>query len=248
MCTVSFLPTPAPQTPTLPASGGFILTSNRDEMASRQRALFPRRYNLNGRTVFYPKDGLAGGTWIATDEQQYTLCLLNGAFDAHRHQPPYRHSRGQVIPAFFSYENEVDFSLHYPFVGLEPFTLVVVAYASNLTLTELRWDGTTLHRQLLNAACPYLWSSATLYPYAIRQKRERWFVEWLQLQSAYSQEAIVRFHEQTGDGDPTNALLMQRPNGIRTVSITSVEHTEQAHRLYYRDLLTETATTFRILS
>lgn len=247
MCTVTFLPTPANASPET-ASEGFILTSNRDEQASRQRALLPRRYSLGGRTVFYPKDGQAGGTWIATDEQRYTLCLLNGAFEAHVPCPPYRQSRGQVIPDFFGYENEIDFSLHYGFMGIEPFTLIVVEYDPTLSLLELRWDGVQLHRTILDATIPYLWSSATLYPPPIRQKRERWFTNWLTHQSGYSQEAIVAFHQQTGEGDPENDLLMQRQGGIRTVSITSVERNEQAHRLYYSDLLTKTATTFRILS
>ena len=244
MCTVSFLPTPAGAS----LVEGFILTASRDEQASRQRAIFPRRYSLGGRTVFYPKDGQAGGTWIATDEQRYTLCLLNGAFESHEHRLPYRHSRGRVIPDFFGYENEIDFSLHYSFADLEPFTLIVVAYDPDLALIELRWDGTQLHRTLLNASQPHLWSSATLYPKPIRQKRGKWFGEWLAQQTVYSQEKSVLFHQQAGDGDPENDLLMQRPNGIRTISITSVERNEQAHRLYYRDLLTQRATTFRILS
>lgn len=256
MCTVSFLPTPLSALSSSAgaaasadrSAGGFILTSNRDEQISRPRAVFPRRYSLGGRTVFYPKDSLAGGTWIATDEQRYTLCLLNGAFEVHRHQPPYRHSRGRVIPDFFGYSNETDFFLRYSCTGLEPFTLIVVAYEPVLTLIELRWDGSRLHRKLPDATQPHLWSSATLYPPPVRQKRERWFADWLSRQSAYTQEDAVRFHQSTGDGDPENDLLMQRSNGIRTVSITSVERNAHAHRLYYRDLLTETATTFRILS
>lgn len=249
MCTVSFLPTAInPASEENRQADGFILTSNRDEQAGRRRALFPRRYWLGGCTVFFPKDGQAGGTWIATDEHRYTLCLLNGAFEAHQHSPPYRHSRGQVIPDFFSYTNEVDFSLHYPFDGLEPFTLIVVEYDPVLKLIELRWDGSQLHRTLLDATQPYLWSSATLYPKAIRQKRAGWFSEWITRQQAFSQESIVQFHRQTGDGDPENDLIMCRPNGIRTVSITSVERNEQAHRVYYHDMLTHTNTTFRILS
>lgn len=243
MCTVTFLPlgtaTPVP---------GFILTSTRDEHASRPRALFPKRYRLGGQTVFFPKDAQSGGTWIATDEQRYTLCLLNGAFEAHTPCPPYRHSRGRVILDFFGYENETDFSVHYPFAGLEPFTLLVVAYEPVLALLELRWDGTRLHRARRDATQPYLWSSATLYDEPVRQERTQWFADWLGTCPTYDQESIVRFHRRAGNGNPATALHMHRPNGLRTVSITSVERSAQAHRLYYRDLQTQETTTFRIIS
>lgn len=245
MCTVTFLPLAVSETTPGP---GFILTSTRDEFTSRPRALFPKRYRLGGRTVFFPKDAQAGGTWIATDEQRYTLCLLNGAFEAHAPCPPYRHSRGRVILDFFGYENETDFSVHYEFGGLEPFTLLVVEYEPALALLELRWDGTHLHRTRRDATQPQLWSSATLYSEPVRQERVRWFTDWLMSRTTYDQESVVRFHRQAGNGNPATALLMQRPDGLRTVSITSVERSAQAHRVYYRDLQTQVATTFRIIS
>jgi hypothetical protein len=239
MCTVTFLPLP---------DSGFLLTSNRDEHQSRAGATVPKRYRLGNRTVFFPKDGPSGGTWIATDEQRHTLCLLNGAFDPHAPRPPYRHSRGRIILDFFGYENETDFSIHYDFSDLEPFTLLVVEYDPVLTLVEIRWDGTRFHRTRLDATRPRLWSSATLYPVPIREKRERWFTDWLGGQAAFSQEALVGFHRVAGDGDPHHDLLMQRPDGLRTVSITSVERSAAAHRIVYHDLQTQIDSTFRILS
>ena len=69
MCTVSFLP----------LDNGFILTSNRDERALRKPAEFPATYQSNSGTVTFPRDGKAGGTWIAASKTKM-ICLLNGGF------------------------------------------------------------------------------------------------------------------------------------------------------------------------
>ncbi|MBK6665833.1 MAG: NRDE family protein [Saprospiraceae bacterium] len=70
MCTVSYMPT----------KSGFILTSSRDESKVR-KALPPATYHLHGQDLVFPKDILAGGTWIAASERGQVACLLNGAFD-----------------------------------------------------------------------------------------------------------------------------------------------------------------------
>ena len=54
MCTVTYLPL---------ENDGFILTSNRDESPMR-KTIPPKKYLENGVELAYPKDQLAGGTWI----------------------------------------------------------------------------------------------------------------------------------------------------------------------------------------
>ena len=70
MCTVTFLPK---------GKNDYILTSNRDETPTRA-ALEPKAYSIGSKEIYFPKDPLAGGTWIATDKQRFTLCLLNGGY------------------------------------------------------------------------------------------------------------------------------------------------------------------------
>ncbi|NDC40852.1 MAG: hypothetical protein EBZ77_04755, partial [Chitinophagia bacterium] len=55
MCTVTYLP----------LDNGHILTSNRDEQLLRQAAAPPEL--IEGKTggILFPRDGKAGGTWIA---------------------------------------------------------------------------------------------------------------------------------------------------------------------------------------
>ena len=128
MCTVTFLPK---------GENGYILTSNRDETPKRA-ASPPQAYDVHGIAVTFPKDPLAGGTWIACDKQRFTLCLLNGAFEKHSHRPPYALSRGLMLLDFFKYNDAESFQIGYDFEGIEPFTLIIVDSSAALKIYELR--------------------------------------------------------------------------------------------------------------
>ena len=69
MCTVSWLRQP---------EGGYHLLCNRDEKRSRGEAAPPRVESWGGVTVVAPRDGEAGGTWIAVNDSGVSVCLLNG--------------------------------------------------------------------------------------------------------------------------------------------------------------------------
>ena len=87
MCTVSYVP----------AKAGFILTSNRDEHISRGIARYHDLYQMDDTILAYPVDAKAGGTWFICNGQGDTGVLLNGAFEKHLPDPPYRKSRGAVL-------------------------------------------------------------------------------------------------------------------------------------------------------
>lgn len=229
----------------LPYQQGFILTSNRDEHVERPKALPPKKYTINGQSVFYPQDGLAGGTWIVTSSN-VTLCLLNGAFVKHLHQPPYRQSRGLVVLNFFDYKNFDDFTQNYDFKGLEPFTLVVVEQSDTLQLNEIRWDGIQLYHKLLAADTSYAWSSVTLYSKEVVQERERWFDEWQQQHPLFEGNDVLDFHSFGGKGDTENDLVVNRNNELRTVSITQVQKTAEQFLINYWDQMNDQQYRYRI--
>ena len=56
--------------------------------------------------MIFPKDELAGGTWIGASEKNTVICLLNGGFQNHKRQPEYRHSRGVVVKDFLKSESK----------------------------------------------------------------------------------------------------------------------------------------------
>ena len=228
MCTVTFLPK-GPQS--------YILTSNRDE-TPRRAALHPTGYDVYGQELFFPKEPLAGGTWIVTDKKRFTLCLLNGGFVLHKRNPPYKISRGQMVLDFFQYRDIDAFLETYEFEGIEPFTLVLVDSTEKVYLVELVWDGETAHIRKLDSAKAHIWSSATLYPKEIADQRRNWFQDWLTIHSDFQQKDIIDFHKYGGRGDLWNNFIMKRGDNLQTVSITSIEKAKD-FSMKYEDLLTE---------
>jgi hypothetical protein len=229
----------------LPYQQGFILTSNRDEHVGRPKALPPKKYTINGQSVFYPQDGLAGGTWIASSSN-VTLCLLNGAFVKHHHQPPYRKSRGWLVLDFFSCEDTEDFVRNYDFRGIEPFTLIAIEQSPFLQLAELKWDGVQLYHKKLEAGAAHSWSSVTLYSNEVIRERERWFEEWQQKHRFFEGDDVLDFHNFGGKGDIENDLTMNRNNELRTVSITQIQKTPEQFLINYWDRMNEQSYRYRI--
>jgi Transport and Golgi organisation 2 len=230
----------------LPYEEGFILTSNRDEHAGRPAALPPKRYDINGQTVFFPKDGLAGGTWVASSSR-FTLCLLNGATHKHEPRPPYRRSRGLMVLDFFKENNVKQFIESYLFEGIEAFTLVVIEQKKWPTLYQLRWDGAQLDVQQLDASASHAWSSVTLYNDQVIAERQRWFAAFQQTHPQLSAEEIIDFHLNGGKGDPFNDLVISRKDELKTVSVTQVQHQGPLFLLSYLDRLNGQGYRYRIL-
>ena len=229
MCTASYLPY---------ANNGFILTHSRDEKAIRPTARAPRTMTIGGQAVTFPQDPQGMGTWIAVSQQR-TVCLLNGAFMAHQPAPPYKHSRGLVALHSFNYETVEEFVNHYDFAGIEPFTLLL---AEDGELTELRWNGQRLTVSEKDPHQPHIWSSVTLYPAEIIQKRESWFRKWQGQIPYWSPNAIRAFHLSAGEGDSANALRMNRQNQYLTVSLTQITREDDQTELRYEDLIQPTLT------
>lgn len=226
MCTVTYLPTP----------DGFILTHNRDEAPARSPRGIERVTNKHD-TLLFPRDTRAGGAWIVTGRRGRTACLLNGAFEKHRHEPPYRRSRGLVLLDFYTYDRPADFFERYDLDGIEPFTFLY--FAENGPL-ELRWDGARRHLTQLPPDKPHFWCSSTLYPPAMQELRERVFQSWLLLRPVpgyITPAEVAQLHRTGSVGDSENDFVMNRDGRVQTVSITQVVRYGKRLRMQYWDLL-----------
>ncbi len=230
MCTVTYLPT---------GENSFILTHNRDEQTIRETAALPAIYEANGIRMVYPRDPKGGGTWIGMANNGMVACLLNGAFERHIPHPPYKHSRGLVILDMFSFPDIVSFFNEYPFQGLEPFTLIIFHRGS---LWRLIWDGQTLHREDLPSDRPHIYSSTMLYEPEVREKRQRWFREWLEKYPDYRLKDIRSFHNYGGEGDSRIDLVMKREMHLQTLSITSIQKKPDKAEMLYNDLINHVTT------
>jgi uncharacterized protein with NRDE domain len=226
MCTLTYLP--------LPQQGSWLFTTNRDE--SPMRPTLPPSVHNHGEGIklLYPKDEMAGGSWIIVSGKGRAACILNGAFVRHYRKPPYRKSRGLIILELFDYPNTQTFLNEYDLNNIEPFTMVIVDGAN---LYDLRWDGQQRHIEQLDSQKPHLWASPTLYTAEWIEKRQQWFKSWLHSHPKFERRDIVDFHLHAGIGDPMNDLVMNRYNMVRTVSITSLEHINQQTTMQYLDLL-----------
>jgi hypothetical protein len=223
MCTVTYLPMP----------GGYILTSNRDEALVRKPAEVPGIQTVGTCRVLFPRDGDAGGTWIATADNGRTVCLLNGAFAWHKHNPPYRKSRGLVVLDFFKTATADDFHKNYDLQGIEPFTLLI---REGNELFELRWDGQQNFFKPLDALQPHIRCSATLYTPEVIAMREKWFAAWLEKHREFKVEDILSFHLFAGEGDEHTRIRMSIYGIVQTVSITCIQSVNDVQQMYYSDL------------
>ena len=228
MCTVTYLPL---------SNSSFILTSNRDEGQYRKIALPPDKYEVHDTTVYFPKDMDAYGTWFAAAETKFTLCILNGAFEPHKHNPPYRLSRGIMLLDFFKYNNVQKFISQYDFEGIEPFTLLIFEQSPDTGIHELRWDGIKIYTTVYDASKPLIWSSAQLYTKEVIRQREEWFAAWLDAKNEFTIDNIIHFHKTGGTGDRDTDLLMNRDGIVFTVSITSIRREEKESLMRYEDLI-----------
>ncbi|MEM1000591.1 MAG: NRDE family protein [Bacteroidota bacterium] len=234
MCTLTYLPLNDAQ---------YLLTSNRDESPLRAPARTPEVRRIGPRSVLFPVDGKAGGTWLATANDRRTVCLLNGAFGPHPLGGTYRLSRGVMVLESFAFPDIEAFVDNYDFGGIEPFTYVDFAQREHATqIAELRWDGIQMYRATYDAAKPQIWSSAQLYKADIVEKRKSWFQTWLTAHPNYQLADIQRFHQFGGEGDIYNDIRMNRRGMVQTVSTTAIENLSDSVTMHYQDLLVDKGT------
>lgn len=223
MCTVTFLP----------LSDRILITSSRDEKTSREVAELPEAVEFKSGKILYPRDGKAGGTWIAMHNNGNVMVLLNGGFKAHVPLRAYRKSRGLIFLDIFDGAYPVNIFQSIDLSSIESFTLVILQHDQ---LFECRWDGAEKYITPLPVDVPRIWSSVTLYDEPVRMKRKQWFEKWLNKKQFITADQVIHFHEFAGEGDERNSLRMSRDGILHTVSITGIEITQDKAIMRYKDL------------
>ncbi|NGX83665.1 NRDE family protein [Aequorivita sp. KMM 9714] len=227
MCTITFTPI---------SNHGFILTSNRDEAPGRE-TLPPEIYNEDGVKLLYPKDAVAGGTWIGVSDRKRVASLMNGGFVAHEPKQSYRKSRGVVLKDILRSNDLKSEIEQYNFQDIEPFTVILVDWNDGVRLFKLVWDGEKYHFSEEPLA-PQIWSSSPLYPEVLKKKREKWFSEFLFETIRPTEDELLNFHKTSGDGDLKSSLVMDREY-VKTKSITQIVRNNDAISMRYEDLQTD---------
>ena len=227
MCTVTFVPG---------SSDGFFLTSNRDESPNR-KTMAPEFYEIEGVKTLFPKDSLAGGTWLGVSDKNRLICLLNGGFKAHRTGRKYAISRGKIVTYLLAVDDVINVVRDIDLSEVEPFTIVWVSWENSLQLFELVWDGVQRHFSE-KPLVPTIWSSSLLYDEKTKKYREKWFSEFLSSNINPTAEAVLNFHKFAGEGDLNIDLVMNR-GFVKTKSITQIEKNDDLATFRYHDLETK---------
>lgn len=227
MCTVSFVK----------HHNGFSLTSNRDELSSRP-TLAPKIYEEAGQQLIYPKDEIAGGTWIASSDRNVSVCLLNGAFEKHKRNLPYNRSRGQVLKERFQFESNQDFIDKVDLVNVEPFTLLMIDHRglSAIDFKVLVWDEHQKHISEVDTTTPQIWASATLYTEKQRIHRKVWFENFLEQTQDINGNSLMNFHTGSFTEDKSEDIVMQRTDDLKTISVTQINISKNSKSFLYKDL------------
>ncbi|MBL7703387.1 MAG: NRDE family protein [Ferruginibacter sp.] len=225
MCTVSFVR----------ANEAVIITSNRDEHTGRENAAAPAFYQSENKTIIFPKDAKAGGTWFAAADDGTVAVLLNGAFKKHTASPPYRKSRGLILLEIIEAAEPLSFFRILDLDDIEPFTIVLYRLAS---LHELRWDGSEKHEQALDIYSNYIWSSATLYADEVIAQRKNLFEKFIGSSDKITAQSTYDFHA-GNNGDTENGFVINRSTGMKTFSITQAIIQNGRADFLHADLLQE---------
>jgi hypothetical protein len=226
VCTVTFIPK---------SDTSFILTSNRDEAPGRD-TIVPAVYEIGGVQCLFPKDAVAGGTWIGVSNKKRLVSLLNGGFEAHTRAGAYRMSRGVVVKDLLVADSLAVAVGAYDFNGIEPFTLIAVEHGDALQLFELVWDGAKAHFTEKPLE-PTIWSSSLLYTQEMKQKREVWFSHYLKSEHI-SEGTLLDFHKTAGEGNAQIDLIMDR-GFVKTKAITQIIGATTKVKMRYEDLQTQ---------
>ncbi len=210
MCTVSFVPN---------ANNDFYLVSNRDEAPARE-TFAPKIFRQGQVETLFPQDAVAGGSWIGLSSLSRVVCLLNGGFKPHDPFANWGKSRGLIVRDLLNAKDALGYINNTSFNAVEPFTIVLITWHDSLKVHEFVWDGNQKH--LMHVANkPTIWSSRQLYTPTIIKKREQWFRDFLKQQEAVNLDALLKFHNTAGEGDPLSNLIMDK-GFVKTKSISAV--------------------------
>lgn len=223
MCTVTYIPKP----------DGFFFTSNRDEQPTRE-TISPAYYNEQGVNLFYPKDKIAGGTWIGLSEKNRLVCLLNGGFVYHNPLTKYPKSRGVVVKTILMSANLVEVLDNIDLMGVAPFTLIVLDWEEQTKMYELVWCREHKHLRKLDVEESYIWSSSTLYNEEMKADRNLWFKEQILSRLEITQDTVRAFHQNEVLGTLETAPKMKR-DIVETISTTQVSKKKDVLELKYYD-------------
>ncbi len=206
------------------------MAHNRDEALSRGAAEFPRWHSESGGDVFFALDRLGGGSWMAANRSGRFVYLLNGGRKHHRHEPPYRMSRGRIPIEIAQAVSVEAWAETFDPTGIEPFTSICF---DREAITEFVWDGSGW--VVDHPEPPFIRASWTLYDLEAQQLRKLWLAEWLETEGEPSCAGQWDFHSRTHSDRPEIDMLVDR-SFLKTIAVSQFAFESGRLQYRYRDL------------
>lgn len=219
-----------------------VFTTNRDEHAARPTKA-PNIYHVNGERLLFPKDELAGGTWVAVNEKAYIACMMNGAEGEHEWLgTTAQKSRGQVLLDSFQFKSAHAFLEHGDFEAAHPFSLLLIKNGEP-ELFAIKWNGSEKWIEKFDADVPHIWSAHTLYPEEQRNERLARFQEWSKDTSHLQSQEAFQLHQSS---KASGGLLLENSNQVNTVSVTQLLLDDSKCKMHYYEIQTQEQTTIEL--
>lgn len=184
---------------------------NRDERRSRAPEIIPRIYEEAGVQYAAPRDGEAGGCWIAVNEYGVAGCLLNDYANVGQDDGP-RPTRGEIIPRLLQYGGWSSCSgaaCEFDPKAYAPFTLLLVSLHG---AAVWRWKGSgEFEHEELSPGWSML-TSSSWNSEEVEAERRRAFQEWIPAQNSTPANDWPSFNLQRWPGREEWSPMMSRPS------------------------------------
>lgn len=203
---------------------------NRDELAGREPGDAPAPGEIEGVRFVAPRDGRAGGTWIAASDRGLALALLNRSDGLH---PPRPGSRGRLIPRLMVARDPDDLAsrlLREPLRDLPPFRLA--SFWREPAHAELvSWDGRHLAVGRLDSDGGMLCSSGLGDERAAGERAAR-LAESRARAANWGFDEVRAFHR-SHEPEPSAWSVCMHRSDAETVSYTELSLSPAGVRLFY---------------
>jgi len=216
----------------LTRDGALHLGFNRDELRTRERALPPEVRDGPGGRWIAPRDGRAGGTWIAATERGAVLALLNRSEGV---RPEGAASRGLLIPELLSASGPdalLERLRRRDLTSFAPFRLLAL-WRGLAAGVVAGWNGAALDVASLDAAAGLLCSSS-LGDDRVTASRGAVWRRWRDEPAPWDDARQREFHRDHTPAPSAWSVCMHRDDA-ESVSFTAVELGPDAVRLAYHD-------------
>ena len=228
MCTVTFFPK---------NDNSWLLSTNRDEMKSRPKALPPSVFQAGNLHYLAPVDAKAGGTWVGMNSSGLCLTLIN---NYQGENPMLNHrdeavSRGLIIPELMEFTRMDD--VHAAMRKLRvaaynPFKLIGIQ-SGPLEIREWSWDGHNFLSDTLPVQ-PHIWVSTGKDYDGVFRNRKAVFDTFLKNHPQPGTEEVRKLHASRYPEPGAYSIAMEL-DLVSTVSNTMAISDKGSQSMLYHD-------------